>query len=119
MPRPASVGERLLTILRLRCPACGEGAVFRGTFTMNELCPTCGLRFLREPGYFLGAMYFSYGMAIPLIALLTLGAYLVFPRWRLHYLVLLAWVIFLPMAPLVYRYSRVMWIHLDRYMDPE
>ena len=40
---------------------------------MNEDCPVCGLDFDRgEPGYFTGAMYVSYALAIPLIALLTL-----------------------------------------------
>jgi len=34
---------------------------------MNDRCPACGLRFNREPGYFLGAMYISYGMALALI----------------------------------------------------
>jgi hypothetical protein len=31
---------------------------------MHEQCPVCGLRFEREPGYFTGAMYLSYGVAI-------------------------------------------------------
>jgi len=35
---------------------------------MNEHCPHCGLRFEREQGYFLGAMYISYGLALPMIA---------------------------------------------------
>ncbi len=55
---------------------------------MNEHCPQCGLQFGRgEPGYFTGAMYFSYGLAIPLIALLTLIAYLIRPDWTLLWLV--------------------------------
>jgi uncharacterized protein (DUF983 family) len=112
-------GRTLREIMLLRCPRCGEGRIFRGTFAMNEACPACGLKFSRETGYFLGAMYFSYGMAIPLILLFTLLAYLVFPGWRLYQLVLLAWAAFLPFVPPVYRYSRAMWIHFDRYFDPE
>jgi uncharacterized protein (DUF983 family) len=119
MARPASTTERLRAIARLRCPECGEGSVFRGVFAMNEVCPVCGLRFQRESGYFLGAMYFSYGLAIPIILLFTLVVYLLFPRWRLYQDVLLAWLIFLPLVPPIYRYSRVMWMHFDRYFDPE
>ena len=56
-------------ILRKRCPACRRGAVFRSLWKMNENCPVCGLDFDRgDPGYFTGAMYASYAMAIPLIA---------------------------------------------------
>jgi hypothetical protein len=31
---------------------------------MSESCSVCGLRFLREAGYFLGAMYISYGLGV-------------------------------------------------------
>jgi hypothetical protein len=86
---------------------------------MNDHCPVCGLVFARDSGYFLGAMYFSYGMGIAIITAFSLLAYLVFPNWRLYQLVLLAWAAFLPFAPLVFRYSRVFWLHLDRYFDPD
>src|SRR5580700_10391100 len=63
-----------LAILRQMCPRCRAGRIFRRSiFTgfpgMQERCPNCGLKFEREQGYFLGAMYISYGMA-----LFTIGA---------------------------------------------
>lgn len=114
-----TASTRFRAIINLRCPVCREGAVFRGTFAMNEACPVCGLVFAREPGYFLGAMYFSYGLGIPMIVLLTLGAYFIWPTWRLWQLVLVAWLAFLPFVPWVYRISRVLWLHFDRYCDPD
>lgn len=103
-----------------RCPRCGEGKVFRGPFTMNECCPECGLVFGRgEPGYFTGAMYVSYGLAIPLIALLTLIEHLLLPGWSLLRLVLLAWALCIPLIPWVWQYSRVIWIHFDQSIDPD
>jgi hypothetical protein len=87
---------------------------------MNERCPVCGLLFGRgEPGYFTGAMYVSYALAIPLIALVTLVEYLILPRMALWQLVLLAWALCVPLIPWVWQYSRVVWIHFDRYFDPE
>ncbi len=107
-------------IFRLRCPVCLTGRVFRGVFAMNERCPHCGTLFGRgEAGYFLGAMYFSYGIGIIVIAAFTGLLYLVFPSLRLWQLVALAWLAFLPLVPLTYRYSRVMWLHFDRAIDPE
>ena len=41
----------------LRCPRCGARTLFRTWFAMHERCAVCGLRFEREQGYFLGAMY--------------------------------------------------------------
>jgi len=111
--------DRLRAIARLRCPRCGEGRVFRGPLTMNEPCPACGLKFERDTGYFLGAMYFSYALAIPAIALLTLGVYLIRPGWHLYQDVIVAFVLMLPLVPAVFRYSRVMWLHFDNYFDPQ
>jgi len=86
---------------------------------MNETCPACGLQFAREHGYFTGAMYVSYALGIPLIGLFTLLAWLVRPTWQIWQLVLVAWLFFLPLVPLVFRYSRILWIHFDRAIDPD
>jgi uncharacterized protein (DUF983 family) len=107
------------TILGRRCPQCGQGPIFRSAWRMNEHCPTCGLHFGRgEPGYFTGAMYVSYGLAIPLIALLTLIEYLILRRGSILQLVLLATAICVPLIPWIWQYSRVIWIHFDQYFDP-
>ena len=47
-------------------------SIFRGFPKMNERCAICDLKFEREEGYFLGAMYISYGLALGTIAALTL-----------------------------------------------
>jgi len=86
---------------------------------MNENCPVCQLDFDRgEPGYFTGAMYASYALAIPLIALLTLIEYIILRSWSLLGLVVLAWAICVPLTPWIWQYSRVIWIYFDRYFDP-
>jgi hypothetical protein len=87
---------------------------------MNENCPVCGLDFDRgDPGYFTGAMYASYAMAIPLIAILTGIEYLIFPAWSLFRLVMAASALSTPLIPWIWQYSRVLWIYFDRYFDPE
>ncbi len=86
---------------------------------MNEECPECRLRFDRgEPGYFTGAMYISYAMGIPIIALLTLVESFILTDWTLFRLVLLAWALCLPLVPIIWQYSRTLWIHFDRWLDP-
>jgi uncharacterized protein (DUF983 family) len=106
-------------MLRRRCPRCGQGPIYHSLWVMNEFCPACRLQFGRgEPGYFTGAMYVSYALGIPLIALLTLVAYLLLPGWTLFRLVLLATLIGVPMIPWLWQYSRVIWIHFDQWIDP-
>ncbi len=108
----------LLNILRRGCPICGH-PIFQGPLAMYENCPRCGLDFDRgEPGYFTGAMYVSYALAIPLIALLTLFEHLLIPSWPLWRLVVLAWLVCIPLIPWVWQYSRTIWIHFDQWIDP-
>ena len=85
---------------------------------MNDRCPQCGLHFNREPGYFLGAMYISYALALAVIC--GFGAVLwVGTRWRVDKVALWAVVLFLPLAPMLTFLSRVLWIYLDQGLDPE
>ena len=85
---------------------------------MRERCPVCGLKFEREEGYFLGAMYISYGLALITIVILAV-VLCASTRWPLHKTVFCALLLFLPMAPTLTLFSRVLWIYLDRAIDPE
>jgi uncharacterized protein (DUF983 family) len=65
--RPAPGSSRLTAFARgglLRCPACGEGPLFRGWFRMHEACQACGASFLREQGFYLGSIYINYGVTV-------------------------------------------------------
>jgi uncharacterized protein (DUF983 family) len=108
----------LLAAVKQLCPRCREGAIFRGHITMNETCPTCGLRFEREQGYFMGAMYFSYALSIPILGVLILIGYLLLPNLRIEFTILLASAAYVPFMPIVFRYSRVLWIYLERWTNP-
>ncbi len=112
--------KRALAILRQRCPNCLEGRVFSGVLEMYEHCPNCGHKFKREPGYFLGAMYASYFMAIPILAILAaLIHWLILPTWRRENTVLVAIIPFLLLVPLIFRYSRILWMHIDPPLEQQ
>jgi uncharacterized protein (DUF983 family) len=105
-------------IARQRCPRCRKGRIFRGLFAMNDACPACGLLLQREEGYFLGAMYISYAASVALMAALFFPASALLPDWDSYLVALLTTVLYLPLTPVVFRYSRVLWIYLDRAIDP-
>ena len=109
-------------ILRGVCPRCGKGAIFRtsmlrGWLSVHERCPVCGLKFEREQGYFLGAMYVSYALSIPPMLLLVL-AFWKLTGWPYDVAILAAFLAYLPFVPYVTRLARAVWIHLDRAVDP-
>ena len=57
----------MLNVLNEKCPKCSKGFVFKQNVgilnlpVMNDDCEICNYHYDREPGYFLGAMYLSYG----------------------------------------------------------
>ena len=85
---------------------------------MHERCPVCGLKFQREAGYFLGAMYISYGLALLAILLISLVLWPL-TNWRMDKIVIWAIVLFLPLVLPITLFSRVLWIYLDQTIDPE
>jgi len=84
---------------------------------MRDSCPVCGLRFEREQGYFLGAMYVSYGISIPPVLLLVVLIWRV-TGWPYDISVAAAFVAYLPAVPLVARAARVIWLYIDQALDP-
>ena len=85
---------------------------------MYERCPACGLKFEREPGYFLGAMYIGYGLGVGTLALLTALVWDLF-NWPLLKSVVGGIVLFLPLAPVLTWMARVLFIYLDQGIDPD
>jgi uncharacterized protein (DUF983 family) len=116
---PIPKQSSLRSLLRQRCPRCGEGKIFENAIDSYKNCPVCHLVFERERGYFIGAMYFSYALAIVVIGLFMLLWYLILPDLGLWWITVLATVTFLPFVPLIYRYSRVVWIYFDRWAWPD
>lgn len=104
-------------ILRQRCPRCREGKIFRRRLTMNWFCPVCELRLLREPGYTTVAIELSYVITIPILVG-GMAFFALVVRMETVWAAVAASVLFLVLSPLVFRYSRVLWVYLDQRLDP-
>ncbi len=102
-----------------KCPQCRTGNMFVypwwqvpkfSKFYQN--CPTCQLRFDREPGFFHGAMYISYALIVAMVTNASLILYILFnnPPFEVYIytIVLLNILLF----PLLFRYSRVIYLYL-------
>ncbi len=111
--------RRLWAVLLQRCPRCLHGHVFQGVVAMNETCPQCGYQFGRELGYFTGAMFASYTLAVPILFVIFMVLWNFFSNtWPLTFNLLVTFIVFLPLVPLIFRYSRGIWMHVDWKLDP-
>ena len=110
----------LARAVRLRCPSCGEGGLFRGVFAVCERCACCGLAFFRESGYFVASMYVnvvlteviigaSYGLSLFLPPLFDLSWETQFALWMLA-----AVVVSLGLT----RWTRSFWLAVDFWLEP-
>ena len=104
-----------------RCPRCGESKIFRRWFTMVPHCPRCGLLFEREEGYWTGAMYVSYMLSLGLMSGIFIVLFVLSSRtfFAVQMMLLLTAAIAIPFVPLLFRYSRVMWLYFDMRFGPD
>lgn len=104
--------------LKLHCPVCGQGRLFRGWFSMHERCASCGVKYEREPGFFLGSIYINYGLTSLIVAV-------AYPILRFRYSLpstplMLASLAFILVFPVIFfRHSRSLWLGFDQWRDPQ
>ena len=117
MSRPNVFLRTLIRSLRLRCPRCGQSKLFRNPWSMRDACPACELRYEREAGFFLGTIYFNYGLT-------ALIASIMYPIMSFAYrmprqqalLITLGFVVLFPLW--FFRYARSLWLGFDHFVDP-
>ncbi len=84
---------------------------------MRSDCPHCSLRFEREQGYFVGAIYINYALTI---AIAMAGFFVLdyFTNLSLPWQMSI-WIAFAILFPLIFfRYSRGLWLAIDCLFNP-
>jgi hypothetical protein len=79
---------------------------------MHATCETCNYHFDREPGYFLGAMYISYALAVLQGILTYILLYLTVPSLSTFYEILIIILVIILFARKNYKLSRIIYIHI-------
>jgi transposase-like protein len=106
-------------ILSEKCPNCGKTHVYKDNgnrFThvphMKERCEACNYKFEREPGYFIGAMYLSYGLAVLQGIIAFLLANVLIAGISDASLILITCSTIILFAFPNFRLSRIIWMHI-------
>lgn len=105
-------------LLLAKCPRCRRGNMFvkgLGAYPfvgqMHAHCPHCGLRFEREPGQWQGAMYTGYAISVATMVSCFVAVYVLGQDPATWVYIATTVMVTLLLAPLNYRYSRVMMMH--------
>jgi len=108
---------RVKAALKGKCSYCLEGRIFHSFMGMNEHCPQCGIKFEREPGYFMMAVFVGYILSVAVAFPVLLILFLTVKPTVIGYAI--AGVVTLTVAaPWIFRYGRIFWLHIDEVLDP-
>jgi uncharacterized protein (DUF983 family) len=118
-----SIGEILLLLwrgLRLRCPNCGKGRLFRGVYATYERCSHCGWVFEREEGYWTGAMAVNLVISELIIAAFALPFSFILAENHgpITLFVIIGLAVSVALPFLLYRHSKSLWMSLDFILHP-
>lgn len=123
---PIRKGRKLYSIIKLKCPKCQEGNLFLSknpynlkTFDkMPDRCLKCNENFVRESGFYWGAMMVSHATS----TLLSVIVHLIihpFYGWEVAPNLISIVVIFMLLFPIIFRSSRAIWINIFVGFDPD
>ena len=105
--------------LRGACPHCGARGIFAGVNDLKDHCPNCRFSYVREEGYWLGAMIVIMAVVIIIFGTWTVGGLLLtWPDvpWTMLTVVGIGLNIVVPFA--LYGWSKTIWVGLDMTFNP-
>ena len=110
---------KIFAILNNRCPNCQKGSIFEKEIgvinlsipKMNKTCPSCGFRFIKETGFFYGAMYVSYALTVAEgFTWFIIGYFLLSLSLMTNFLMIAALALLL--SKFNFKISRTIWIYI-------
>ena len=112
-------GTKLYSILKRKCPHCHEGDFFvSGSYNFKHLgkvhdsCSLCNEPFSKEPGFYYGAMYVSYGLGVAVFVAVFLLTYLLYPTPTAFEYILFIGIAMVVLGPFLYSLSKIIWANL-------
>lgn len=119
MERAPSLSKMLVRAAQRRCPRCGGDEIFATYHELRERCPTCGHKFEREPGYWVGAMIVVTTITFALFIILLVGGMLLtWPDVPWGWLLGITIAANLILPVIAYARSKTIWAALDLSWHP-
>lgn len=101
------------------CGRCGGRGVFASLNELHPRCPSCGLRFEREDGYWLGAMYVALTAVVVVFSVVFVGGMVLFwPDVPWNTLLVVGLVVNGAVPVLGYGWAKVAWVGIDLAIHP-
>lgn len=108
----------VINAFKEKCPFCEKGNVFkqRRSFLqipqMNTNCSCCGRDFNGEPGYFFGAMYISYAIAVAAGILTFLVSWHILDITSINLTIGMIMAVIVSISYKNFKWSRILWLKI-------
>lgn len=100
-----------------RCPYCGGGHIYKNLMALKETCPTCGIPFEREEGYFVGTYAVNLVAAL-ILGMITVVSILALTDLSVLQIQIIGVAVAIALPVLGYPLSAALWMALDLVLDP-
>lgn len=115
---PKPVENTIVAIFQTKCPKCREQNMFmhpalnvRGFLKMHRHCPGCGQALHPEPGFYFGAMYFSYAINVAMMVAFGIAFEVLFQPSSFGLTLVSVFIPPLLLAPWNFRISRAIMLY--------
>ncbi|MBL6658461.1 MAG: DUF983 domain-containing protein [Flavobacteriales bacterium] len=112
-------GSKLFSILKFKCPNCHEGEFFishpydlKKIGDLHNECSECHLKFSKEPGFYFGAMYVSYGLGIAIFVSVFVANKILNFNLSLFEIFILVGLILFAGTPYLFHLSKIIWANI-------
>ena len=111
-----SIITTLLRCLRLRCPVCGHSSIVQRPFKIKHHCPSCDALFMREEGFFVGAILVNViTTEIVILALYLISLLFISSHYQLVLAILFIAALLFPVA--FYHHCWSIWLGFDHLVE--
>lgn len=111
--------RKLVDVLNCKCPNCKKGKIFMNGGNillfnipkMNVRCTECNYKFERETGFFFGAMFVSYALAVAqmIFSLVLFWYFIDFSPLRVFLIICTNALL---LSTVNFKLSRTIWIYI-------
>ena len=119
-------GSKLNSVFKMKCPRCQEGDFFishpyslKNVGKTHKHCPSCGLKYEKEIGFYYGAMYVSYALGVGLFVACWASFNLFFPNANVFTQIAVISGLSIVLSPYLYALSKIIWANLFFSYDPD
>lgn len=117
---PSAWGPMFRRALLRRCPRCGSGGQFLGYWRLRDRCTGCGIRFVREEGYFTGVYLVNFAAVLVVLFVMIMAFAIWWGREGEAPLVpalIVGGVVAVVLPVVLYPWARTVWAAMDMIMS--